>query len=1015
LPIDDFFLGNGVFYFADKKFTGNPLCFRQMKYQIFNLLKARPIILTGCSLAVLLWSSAAFCQRNSFTNFGIEDGLMQSQVTRILQDNTHQLVITTYLGMNRFDGKTFAAVTKGDFLPDSASSAAIDQSGRIWCSNAKGLFYIYGDKTTRFAGAGEDSIIIASQLIADRHNNVWGLRRQRLFKISGGRLQYINVTGGHDTIAAISINKNGALFAAVADKGIFCLENDRWINVTGPILLKGASIRQFVAANNGEGLFYISTGRELLSVSNHLIKKVNIDFQKDGVNLINCITPDADEGLWIGTNKGAYYLHNNDLKYFDESNGLTNYHVYDIFRDIDNNMWFGTNGAGLFRFDGDAFSIFDHSQGITEPILQMASDKDGNVLMSGGSRLLICDGKKIKPLNIPGRDSVNNAFHYVYTDQEKNTWIVTQKQLFEKNGFKITCFYPQHKNDAKISFNAMLEDRFKTLWFVTGSGCYYWDKGFKKISGADAEYTELLEIGRDSMVVAGGNGVFLVKDKKVDHSFTDDFLKGERVMCMKYYEGRIYVGTLDHGLFIWNPNGGPVTRLTDKNGLSSISVYCVDVDKNGVLWVGTGRAINHFKIGAGGALKRILDDDFSNLFVECNEQALLFNKDQVWMGTTKGVFVFKNNLALNAVSAPYTTIQDVQFYNKQTVDSTYKNGYNQPRDLKLPFDNSHITLSFNGIYLKNPAGVSYSYKLWPVDSRYSRPQKNNVVDYPSLPPGSYVFYVKSYSLAGVASNIASFSFEITPAYYQTTVFKVAMVLLLLSIGVLTWKYLRTKEEQKRRMIAQLRLEEQVKIRKQTAEDFHDDLGNKLTRINVLSDVLYKKIDVGLSDQRKLIDQIKENADALFAGSKHILWALDPDNDRLSEVLTLIKEFGIDLFLNTPINFTSDLTDDVFKEIILPMGYGRNIILVFKELFNNSLRHSGAENVKAVAFVNRDNKICITAEDDGKGFDADTIKSGNGLRNINNRAKKMNGVIEISSSIGRGTSITLVIYQLPTLH
>jgi signal transduction histidine kinase len=154
---------------------------------------------------------------------------------------------------------------------------------------------------------------------------------------------------------------------------------------------------------------------------------------------------------------------------------------------------------------------------------------------------------------------------------------------------------------------------------------------------------------------------------------------------------------------------------------------------------------------------------------------------------------------------------------------------------------------------------------------------------------------------------------------------------------------------------------------------------------------------------------------LFAGSKHILWALDPDNDRLSEVLTLIKEFGIDLFLNTPINFTSDLTDDVFKEIILPMGYGRNIILVFKELFNNSLRHSGAENVKAVAFVNRDNKICITAEDDGKGFDADTIKSGNGLRNINNRAKKMNGVIEISSSIGRGTSITLVIYQLPTLH
>ena len=243
-----------------------------------------------------------------------------------------------------------------------------------------------------------------------------------------------------------------------------------------------------------------------------------------------------------------------------------------------------------------------------------------------------------------------------------------------------------------------------------------------------------------------------------------------------------------------------------------------------------------------------------------------------------------------------------------------------------------------------------------------------------MPPGKYVFYVKSYTLTGAASNIASFSFEITPAYYQTVVFKVALLLLLLLSGVLAWKYLKIKEEQKRKLIAHLRLEEQVKIRKQTAEDFHDDLGNKLTRINVLSDILYKKIDAGLPDQRKLIDQIKENADALFTGSKHILWALDPDNDRLSEVLIHIKEFGIDLFLNTAVSFTSNLTDDIFKEVTLPMGYGRNITMIFKELFNNTLRHSGAKNVKASAFLNQDNQLCITVEDDGKGFDMNTLKA-----------------------------------------
>jgi signal transduction histidine kinase len=212
-----------------------------------------------------------------------------------------------------------------------------------------------------------------------------------------------------------------------------------------------------------------------------------------------------------------------------------------------------------------------------------------------------------------------------------------------------------------------------------------------------------------------------------------------------------------------------------------------------------------------------------------------------------------------------------------------------------------------------------------------------------------------------------------------------------------------------------RLEEQVKIRKQTAEDFHDDLGNKLTRINVLSEILNKKIDEGLPEQKKLIDQIKENADALFTGSKNILWALDPENDRLSEVLIHVKEFGIDFFLNTSINFTSDLTDDIFREVKLPMGYGRHITLVLKELFNNALRHSGAKNVSASAFLNQDGQLSIIVKDDGKGFDMNAIKSGNGMRNTNNRAKKIDGEIETKSSPGEGTIVTLLIKKIPNLH
>ncbi len=986
-----------------------------MKYKNFNLLKSRPVITACLSVAVLLWPVVALSQKYSFTNYNIEDGLLQSQVTRILQDKTHHLVLTTFLGMDRFDGKTFTPVTKDNNLADIFGAATIDHSGKIWCSNPSGLYYFYGDNTTRFVGDNKDSIIVATELLADKQDNIWGLSKHHLFKITGSHVENINVTGKEDTITAITLNKDGDILAAVVNKGIFCLKNNKWINIAPLALPKGSYIAQFIVENNYEDPIYISTGTEVLSIRNHIVKKLNINFKKDGANVIYCIARDNSNGLWIGTDKGAYYFNNNSLQYFDESNGFTDNHVYDIFKDFDNNMWFGTNGAGIFRFDGDSFLIFNQALGIAEPILQLTKDKNNNILMTGGNKLMAYNGKKIIQVKIPLLDTINNYFHCLYTDPEKNTWIVTQKQLWKKDGANFTCFYPRNKTDTRISFNVVLQDQLKTFWAAAGDGCYYWDHGFKKISGINFPCTGLIEVGRDSILVGTRNGLFLVKNKKSDHHLNTGFLKSSNILCLKYYKGRLYVGTIDNGLFIWDLHGGHVIKLNEKNGLSSISVYSIDVDKNDVLWIGTGRAVNQFKIKADGTFQKIINENIDALVLECNQDALLFNNNQVWIGTTKGVYVFKNDLTANTFTAPSITIQDVLFYDRQAVNYTYKHGYKEPRDLKLPFDNSHITISFNGIYLKYPGSVSYSYKLWPLDTRFCSPVNNNVVDYPSLPPGNYVFYVKSYSLTGAPSNIASFSFGITPAYYQTVVFKAAIVVLLLLISVSIWKYLKAKEEQKRKLIAQLRLEEQVKIRKQTAEDFHDDLGNKLTRINVLSQILYKKIDSGFSDQIKLIDQIRENADALFTGSKHVLWALDPKNDRLSEVMLHIKEFGMDFFLNTDISFTSNLTVEKFKKITLPMGYGRNIILILKELFNNSLRHSGAKNVKASAFLTEDNDICIIIEDDGKGFDINTIKSGNGLRNIINRVKKLNGTVEIKSSAGKGATATLVINRIPDLH
>src|ERR1700759_608033 len=130
----------------------NMTLFKLLTFNIPGFLKRQNLCIWFAVFLLLLGPALAYGQKKNFTNYGIEDGLLQSQVTRIMQDNTHQLVIQTFLGTERFDGKTFSALTRDNVVTESSVAVTIDHDGKIWCSNAKGLYYIYAGNTTRFTG-----------------------------------------------------------------------------------------------------------------------------------------------------------------------------------------------------------------------------------------------------------------------------------------------------------------------------------------------------------------------------------------------------------------------------------------------------------------------------------------------------------------------------------------------------------------------------------------------------------------------------------------------------------------------------------------------------------------------------------------------------------------------------------------------------------------------------------------------------------------------------------------------
>src|SRR6185312_6064359 len=173
------------------------------------------------------------------------------------------------------------------------------------------------------------------------------------------------------------------------------------------------------------------------------------------------------------------------------------------------------------------------------------------------------------------------------------------------------------------------------------------------------------------------------------------------------------------------------------------------------------------------------------------------------------------------------------------------------------------------------------------------------------------------------------------------------------------------------------------------------------------------LDPEKSEQKKLLEQIKQNALALYTGTKDILWAMDSQSDNLYEVINYIREFGIDLYIDTPVKFEMIGLDESLSQVKLPIKFNRNIILIFKELLNNALKHASASQVTMDITLPKKNELNIVLTDDGKGFDPAASRKGQGVNNIITRAKRIGGTVGIRSAEGASTAITLV-FELNTV-
>jgi signal transduction histidine kinase len=205
-------------------------------------------------------------------------------------------------------------------------------------------------------------------------------------------------------------------------------------------------------------------------------------------------------------------------------------------------------------------------------------------------------------------------------------------------------------------------------------------------------------------------------------------------------------------------------------------------------------------------------------------------------------------------------------------------------------------------------------------------------------------------------------------------------------------------------LERIRLEEQETLRKEIARDFHDEMGNQLTRIiNYVSllNLNGKAQKHGLT-QSDLYKKVEDSAKFLYAGTRDFIWAIDPVNDELSKLFLHIRDFGEKLFEEKNIQFRANSTFTGTKR--LSYGFSREANLIFKEVMTNAFKHSGAKNV-SLALDDTSQGYEIILEDGGKGFVFSEIDA-NGLINIRERANRIGAILRISSKPDIGTKVIL---------
>jgi signal transduction histidine kinase len=193
-----------------------------------------------------------------------------------------------------------------------------------------------------------------------------------------------------------------------------------------------------------------------------------------------------------------------------------------------------------------------------------------------------------------------------------------------------------------------------------------------------------------------------------------------------------------------------------------------------------------------------------------------------------------------------------------------------------------------------------------------------------------------------------------------------------------------------------------KIRHSISQDLHDDIGASLSSLQIYGAVAEKTFKTNPEKAIEMLHKISMQSKTVMENMNDIVWSMNTNNANTTSLEAKVKNYSVELLSDNNINFNCNI-DPSIEPMLKSITAKRNILLIIREAMNNIAKYSNATDASLQISI-ADKHVEITIADNGVGFDINNRKKGNGLWNMKQRAKELNGSFDIDTSNNNGTSL-----------